>query len=114
LAALAHVGSAQPADAAQAFALGIQALGWPGIDFALPPPDLDLAALDRALNELDAASLPLKRRILAACATCIGTDGRVTLEEADLLRAIADSLGCPIPPLQSLPGALEPSTDPTI
>jgi len=38
----------------------------------------------------------------------------VTLEEGELLRAIADSLGCPVPPLQSLSGALDPSEDPTI
>ena len=62
-------------------------------------------SLDRALNELDAAAPPLKRRILAACAACIGADGQVTLEEGELLRAIADSLGCPVPPLQSLAGA---------
>jgi Zn-dependent protease with chaperone function len=114
LGTLAHVGSAQPGDAARAFALGIQALGWHGVDSALPPRDLDLKSLDLALNELDAAAPQLKRRILAACATCIGADGRVTLEEGELLRAIADSLGCPIPPLQSLSGALEPSNDPTI
>ncbi|MGO9921148.1 MAG: M48 family metallopeptidase [Isosphaeraceae bacterium] len=114
LGALAHVGSAQPADAASAFALGIQALGWPGTDASLPPRDLDLKSLDLALNELDAASPPLKRRILGACAACIGADGRVTLEEGELLRAIADSLGCPVPPLQSLSGAFVPSEDPTI
>jgi Zn-dependent protease with chaperone function len=114
LGALAYVGSAQPSDAARSFALGIQALGWPSVDSSLPPRNLDLATLDRALNELDAAAPSLKRRILAACAGCIGADGQVTLEEGELLRAIADSLGCPVPPLQSLPDALEPSSDPTI
>ena len=105
LAALAQMGSAQPTDAAHAFALGIQALGWPGMDSSMPPRDLDLKALDHALNELDAAAPPLKRQILNACAGCIGADGRVTLEEGELLRAVADALGCPMPPLQSLAGA---------
>jgi Zn-dependent protease with chaperone function len=104
LGALAHVGSAQPAMVAEAFALGIKAVGWPLIDTALPPRNLDLEALDAALNALDAASAPLKREILTACAACIGADGRATVEEAELLRAIADSLGCPVPPLQSLAG----------
>ena len=45
LAALAQFGSAQPSDAARAFALGIQALGWPGMDSSMPPRDLDLQAL---------------------------------------------------------------------
>jgi Zn-dependent protease with chaperone function len=105
LGVLAHVGSSQPADAAGAFASGIRALGWPGADPSLPPRDLDLRKLDRALDQLDAATPPLKRRILSACAACIGADGKVTLEEGELLRAIADSLGCPVPPLQSLASA---------
>ena len=78
LGTIAHIGSAQPSDAARAFALGIQALGWPGIDPSLPPRNLDLQALDQRLNELDAAVPPLKRQILNACAACIGADGRVT------------------------------------
>ncbi len=105
LGTLAHIGSAQPANAAHAFALGIQALDWPGVDPALPPRNLDLQALDQALDALDAAVPPFKRQILSACAACIGADGRVTLEEGELLRAIADALGCPVPPLQSLAGA---------
>jgi hypothetical protein len=105
LGTIAHVGSAQPSDAVHAFALGIQALGWPGVDPTLPPRNLDLQALDQALNALDAAVPPLKRQILIACAACIGADGQVTLEEGELLRAIADALGCPVPPLQSIAGA---------
>jgi Zn-dependent protease with chaperone function len=104
LGTLAHIGGSQSSDAARAFDLGIKALGWPGVDPSLPPRNLDLEALDRALDELDASAPPLKRQILNACATCIGADGRVTLEEGELLRAIADSLGCPVPPLQSLAG----------
>jgi Zn-dependent protease with chaperone function len=105
LGTLSYIGSSQPSDAAHAFALGVRALGWPEVDPALPPRDLDLRKLDRALNELDGAAPQLKRQFLTACAACIGADGRVTLEEGELLRAIADSLGCPVPPLQSLAGA---------
>ena len=104
LGALAHIGSAQPVDADRAFGMGVQALSWPDVDRSLPTRDLDLQALDQALNELDAASPPLKRQILNACAACIGADGRVTPEEGELLRAVADALGCPMPPLQSLAG----------
>ena len=78
----------------------------------MPPRNLDLQSLDRALDELDAASPPLKRQVLAGCAACIGADGRITLEEGELLRAIADALGCPLPPLQSLPGAEAIPPDP--
>jgi len=112
LGTLAHVGSAVPSDAARAYALSLQALNWPGVDPSLPPRDLDLCALDQALNQLDDAAPPLKKQILAACATCIGADGQITLEEGELLRAIADSLGCPIPPLRALPGAEMMAADP--
>src|SRR5205823_4682624 len=60
---LAHVGSAVPADAARAYASGIQTLNWPGIDGSLPPRDLDLRSLDQALNQLAAAAPPLKKQI---------------------------------------------------
>jgi Zn-dependent protease with chaperone function len=109
---LAHVGSANPAEAAQAFGSAIETLRFPGVDASLPEPNLDLNALDRALNELDAAAPPLKKQILAACAACIGTDGRITVDEGALLRAIADSLGCPIPPLQAIAGAEAVAADP--
>jgi Zn-dependent protease with chaperone function len=102
---LAHVGSSSSTDAVHAFESGILALRWPGVDAALPAPELDLALLDSALSELDAAAPPLKKQILSACAACIGADGRITLEEGELLRAIADSLGCPMPPLRAIAGS---------
>ena len=113
LGVLAHVGSARPSDADRAFKLGIRALGRAEVDPSLPPRDLDLRKLDRALDDLDAAAPSLKRRILAACAACIGADGQVTLEEGELLRAIADSLGCPFPPLPSLGGVAPDGDDRT-
>ena len=83
--------------------------GWtPRLPAAGPgPPGAD------RLNDLDAAAPPLKHEILNACAACIGADGRVTLEEGELLRAIADSLGCPMPPLQSLAGIAPDGDDRT-
>ena len=105
LGTLAHVGGSNQSDAARAYEVAVATLRWPGVDGSLSEPNLDLVALDQALNELDAAAPPLKKQILTACAACIATDGRVTLEEGELLRAIADSLGCPIPPLQSIAGA---------
>ena len=34
-----------------------------------------------------------------ACAACICVDGTVTIDEGELLRAVSDCLGCPMPPL---------------
>ncbi len=39
-----------------------------------------------------------KNYILEACIACVAADGRTTVTEAELLRSVADSLDCPIPP----------------
>ena len=57
-----------------------------------------LKVVDETLDVLVLAAPPIKKRILNACATCIGHDGRVAVEEAELLRVVADALNCPVPP----------------
>ena len=54
---------------------------------------------DRALAELAQASPNVKRAVIAAVAACITADGQVTVEEGELLRAIAAVLACPVPPV---------------
>jgi hypothetical protein len=66
----------------------------------MPEPGLD--ALSAALGELDRASAPKKKQLLTACAACIAADLEVTDTEAELFRAIAAALHCPVPPV--LPG----------
>jgi len=58
-----------------------------------------LAALDAALAALDEAAPRVKRQILQAAVVCIAADDTVTATEAELLRALSASLGCPMPPL---------------
>jgi Zn-dependent protease with chaperone function len=58
-----------------------------------------LAAFDAALNELALADHRLKRRILEACAACVTADECVAVPEAELFRATADALDCPVSPL---------------
>ncbi len=57
------------------------------------------AALTGALRKLNQLSPLLKRTLITACADCVLHDGRVLPSEAELLRATALSLGCPMPPL---------------
>ena len=45
-----------------------------------------------------AAPPAVKRNILMACAQTVAADNQVTAREVELLRAIADSLDCPVPP----------------
>ena len=61
--------------------------------------DLSVRRVDIALEDLAQAIPTLKRQILTACATCVAHDGKVTVEEAELLRAVADALECPLPPV---------------
>jgi hypothetical protein len=57
-----------------------------------------LADFDAALSDLAQGSPTVKRDVIAAVTACIAADGRVTLEESELLRAVAAVLGCPVPP----------------
>jgi uncharacterized tellurite resistance protein B-like protein len=100
---VAHAGAANPEDAPRAFALGWQALEVAAAAPPLAPPaDTDLVDFDRALDRLDLAALQLKKQILTATATAIAADGFIRDAEAELLRAIADTLDCPIPPFVRL------------
>lgn len=58
-----------------------------------------LAEVDRALRRLRASSPSLKRRLLRACRECVLADGRVAPRQYELLRAVADALDVPMPPL---------------
>ena len=67
---------------------------------------LHLAANECGLNELDQALLSLasaapnlKRQLIQAAAATVSADGYLQIQEAELLRAISDSLDCPMPPL---------------
>ena len=58
-----------------------------------------LMHFDRALTAVSLAAPPIKERVLAACNVCVAFDGQITINEAEMFRAIADALDCPSPPL---------------
>ena len=64
--------------------------------------EVGLASLDEALGLAASLDSRAKELVLRACAQVIAADGEVADSEAELFRAIGDSLGCPVPPL--LPG----------
>ncbi|MEM5452356.1 M48 family metallopeptidase [Paraburkholderia guartelaensis] len=100
LALLAWEGQPEPDLAARAFDTGMH--GFIGGDH---PPRLplreecSLAGFDAALQVLNQSIPAIKRQIVVACAACIVADQRVTVRESELLRAICDTLDCPLPPL---------------
>jgi len=99
LSTLAHVGSDDENLTKKAFYEAEVALASEGGLRLYDRSDTGVRRVDIALEELAQASPMVKRKVLAACTTCIAYDGKVTIEEAELLRAIADSLDCPLPPL---------------
>jgi uncharacterized tellurite resistance protein B-like protein len=65
----------------------------------LPQAACELDQVDAALNRLSQAVPQIKKNVLDACAQTVAADGVIQEMEAELLRAIADTLDCPMPPL---------------
>jgi hypothetical protein len=101
LSTLAYVGHAATDDVAHAFKVAVAHLGTSGVAL-LPSERCGLDALDAALEKLNVVAPRLKRQVLASCVACVSADREITDREAELLRAVSDALGCPMPPL--LPG----------
>ncbi len=101
LSALARVGSADEPEIQKAFAAGAPFLRAPAnAELALLPAGrFGIAEVDAALNRLMLAAPIIKKNLLEACARVIGADGVIQEAEAELLRAVAETLDCPIPPL---------------
>lgn len=57
------------------------------------------ANVGAALAEMDAATPLVKQQILRLCALVVTDDGRVGERELELLRATAEAIGAPVPPL---------------
>jgi Zn-dependent protease with chaperone function len=55
--------------------------------------------LDEVLNRLALAAPIIKKNLIEACVHVVGADGVIMESEAELLRAICDTLDCPMPPL---------------
>ena len=96
LSTLAYYGQPEEPQAARAFQSGAARLNTSRR--LLPRESCGLAAVDKALTILNTASPAIKKTILDACVACVAADGRTTVTEAELLRSVADSLDCPIPP----------------
>ncbi|MEL6897259.1 MAG: TerB family tellurite resistance protein [Planctomycetota bacterium] len=64
-----------------------------------PADQCGLREIQASLETLSTAAPRLRGRVVDACAEAVLADGKVTVQEAELLRGIADLLDCPIPPI---------------
>ena len=100
LSTLAYTGHRDAAAAREAFEQAKQHGELPEARFRRGE-ECGLEAFDVALTVLEEAAPRIKRQVLKAAAACIAADREITGPEAELLRAMSASLGCPMPPLLS-------------
>jgi hypothetical protein len=96
LSALAFEGHETMEEARKAFEIG-----WAELRSSQPGEVVEqvaVADVDAALNRLALASPFIKKAMITACAFTVAADEKICPREAELLRAIADVLDCPIAP----------------
>ncbi len=98
LAILAQQGNDARDAARHAYQAGLQEL-WPQQAFEYAPPGEWVAVLDESLSRLNKLDATGKQMLIAALARTVSADGRLSVEEGELLRVICASLHCPLPPL---------------
>ena len=101
LSALAWVGHSDPGQVSQAFDAGAAVINIQGQKL-LSREEIHFKNLGTALDVLNTVEMSKKKILLKACAHTIVADQEVTPNEAELMRAIAETFGCPMPPF--LPG----------
>jgi hypothetical protein len=98
LSILARLGHKDNEKAQAAFTHAQQILKEPKLELSfLPDEECTTTNLANALNKLNLTSPLIKRKLLAACIECLAFDKTIEIEEAELCRAIAEALGCPVP-----------------
>lgn len=98
LSALASAGAESEEAAMAAFANGKELIGLPRLRF-IRPGQYRLQDLSRAVTILNRLKPLLKPRLLKALCGSVSHDGVIKPLEVELVRAFADALDCPMPPL---------------
>ncbi len=100
LSGLAHLSTPDDAAAQPVFAQGLPALAMFSPPLTLTPRSMaPNSEVEAACARLEGAPFPLKKQLLEAGALVAQADGVVEPAEAELLRALAASLGCAVPPV---------------
>lgn len=92
---MAGVGASSEQEVRKAYAEAVTSL--PGWNQSLVGGSA-LSELTQILTRFDQASPLVKKKLLLACGRAAAADGDLANREAEMIRAIADSIGCPVPP----------------
>lgn len=95
--ALAHAGHSDSQSTMAAIAAARQEAGLQFIEIQSREA-MTLSRLNTAIDQLALLKPLSKPKLLKACLACVTADGRVVPKEMELMRAISDSLDCPMPP----------------
>lgn len=107
LSALSIAGQESGDARAEAFRAGVRELLFKPSSTPLALSEsVGVSDLDGALDALALASPEVKRTVLKACAQCVAHDGIVLGAEYEILRAVADALDCPMPPIPQPPAGV--------
>ena len=99
LSALANASSSNSGEIEKAFQAGAPHMGAKADGLQLlPRKECGLEEINTALDRLALSVPQIKKNLLEASIHVVGVDGLIQERQAELLRAIADTLDCPIPP----------------
>ena len=101
ISALSHLGHADQADVKSAFDKASAAFAAEKMLVLRARGECSLKQIGEALDKVAQSSPAVKKRVLKAATVSVMADGFVTIAEGELLRAIANSIDCPLPPLLS-------------
>ncbi len=98
LSVMAYAGQQEQSEIEGAFAAASKALDFSELQLR-EKSRISVADLDMAMEKLEMLDPLAKPKLLQACATSVMHDQKISAVEAQLLRAIANVLGCPMPPI---------------
>ncbi len=100
---VARHGHSSPQACANAFRAGVAEFGHWASDAEYRDETLQtVPVLERSLNVLEKTSSAGRKSLLQAVSKTVSHDGKLSVPEAELLRAICASLDCPLPPRRTL------------
>lgn len=101
LATVARFGNDVAIEQDKAFASGLEVLEVSSTRSIASIPLVSFKRLEVVLDNLSSSNIEYREKLLKACLKTIWSDSEVSLEEAEIFRAISDTFDIPVPPIWS-------------